>query len=195
MDRNKKIGVLWLIAPFVTLVLTLVLWAITLFVITNANVSGNNSDAGRTVAQLINFVLSLVGLVAVLGIIVGVPVGISYLVRKPEENDVNRLQTLPVYAGLTPEQIQYIASWSWGAFFGGIIWPLGNGLWLWSFLRIVPLIGLYAWIKLSLSGRQIAWEKGGWQNFAQFKKRQQIVAGVIWVFVVLTIILVVLSQM
>ncbi len=195
MERNKKIGILWLVVPILTLFLCLSLWAITIFALHNvSSAAGTSSAAGSTIAQLINVALSLVGILAVIGIVVGIPVGIIYLLRKPEENDVNRLQKLPAYTGLTVEQIQYITGWSWGAFFGNIIWPLGNKLWLFSLLRILPLISLYAWIKLSLSGRQMAWEQGGWQSFAQFKKRQQIIAGVVWGFVILGIVLAVMTE-
>lgn len=192
MQRNKKVGVLWLIVPFITLFVTLSLWAVAMFVFGRLGIVGASAatDVNQTILRLINVFLGLVGVIAVIGILVGVPIGIFYLIRKPEENDVNRLRTLPVYAGLTTEQIEYISKWSWGAFLGGIIWPLGNGLWLWALLRIIPLVGLYAWIKMSLSGRQMSWEKGGWKSFDQFKKRQQIVAAVAWALFVLGIFLV-----
>lgn len=187
MDRNKKIGLAWLIGPIATLILSLILHAITIYV-TQALFPGNNPEAGRGVARIVSMVLSLAGMFSVIGIIVGVPIGVVYLKRAPGENEVGRLAALPAYAGLTPEQIQYISRWSWGAFLAGVIWPLGNRMWLWAVLTLVPVVNLYAWIKLSISGRQMAWEKGGWQNFEQFKKRQTIVA---WVAVAVSIMIII----
>lgn len=204
MTRNKKIGLLWLLGPFALLVLSLSLFAITTFVTTQLGVLANpigitemtntgnpvlsnqSSDIKTTVVKIISLLLSLLGIIAVIMITIGIPIGIHYLTRKNDSLTIPSLQKLPAYARLNVDQIKYIHTWSWTAFLCGLIWTLGNRLWLWAFLTFIPLVNLYVAIKLAKDGRQIAWEKGSWENFEQFKKRQKNIS-LIGVIAIITI--------
>lgn len=195
MTRNKKIGLLWLIGPTALLALTLSAFAISTFSATHLATNPASISSAQVALKAINVFLSLLGLVAVIGILIGIPIGISFLNKKDmAELDIASLQKLPIYAHLTPEQIYYIHSWSWGAFLGGTIWPLGNKLWLWTLLSLIPLVNLYSWIKLAMNGRQLSWEKGNWQNFDHFKKRQKLVAWVIGLAIPIGLVLQIIAD-
>lgn len=195
MTRNKKIGLLWLLGPITLLILTLLAFTISTFV---ANTFATNSQilgGTQTTMKTFSTILGLLGLVAVIGIIIGIPVGIVFLSKKEISiQTVSDLQKLPAYANLTPEQIGYINNWSWGAFLGGTIWPLGNKLWLWGLISIIPVINLYSWMNLSMHGRKLSWEKGNWQNFDHFKKHQKRVAWVIGLVLPLIIMLQIITE-
>lgn len=69
-------GVLWLVCPFVLFILTLSAYAITVF-ITEQSVAA----ATDTIAK-VKMGLGLFGMLCVLGIIVGIPLGIVLLVKR-----------------------------------------------------------------------------------------------------------------
>ncbi len=90
------------------------------------------------------------------------------------------------YSGLTEQQIEYISSWSWAAFFGGFIFTLGSKLYLWSLGFFIPFFNLFLIFYLGKNGRRLSYRKG-WQGFIAFKKRQNSLAwitGILWVFVI-----------
>lgn len=89
------------------------------------------------------------------------------------------------YQNLTPEQIKFIRGGSLAGFFGALIWALGNKLWLWALLSLIPLVNIYVAFKLAFHGRRMAWEKAEWQSFEQFRGRQKLMAWIILALVVL----------
>jgi hypothetical protein len=162
-------------------------------------------------------IFGLLGLLAVLGIIVGIPLGIIFLAKKePSEVVVNL--TDPKYAGLSQEQLAYLSRWSWGAFFGSMIWALGNKLFLFAIPGLVNfalgiivmvagilsitsnfyimlnfinapigLISLIILFYLAIKGRRLAWEKG-WTSFDEFKNRQKVMTWIILAFYLVMIV-------
>lgn len=220
MTKDKKIGLILLVAPICLLVIVLIGYAFFSFVmstVVNSDIESLNAAAGtglvgqsKTVAtaQIINVVFGLLGVLAVIGIIVGVPLGIVFLAKKEPGEVVVNLTGLK-YQGLSQEQLVYISRWSWGAFFGSMVWSLGNKLYLWalpfiaylaialvifglsytqadpkfftilSFLNIpLGLVSFIVMIYLSIKGRRLAWVKG-WPSFKAFKNRQKVIAWII----------------
>jgi len=230
MTKNKKLGLVFLLGPICILVVILVIYAIVSFAISTGSPSETGllntgsvtglvqQSRGAAIASIINVVLGLLGVICVLGIIVGVPLGIYFLARK-EPGEVATTLTGPQYQGLTPEQLKYISSWSWGAFFGSMVWPLGNKLYLWAvpalanlaisilllvlaYTQISPMayivlsflnmpLGLVSFIfliYLAIKGRRLAWEKG-WPSFEAFKNRQKVMAWIILATIIAVIII------
>lgn len=203
MTKNKKKGLLWLLGPFALLFATLSVYAVSTFALQQLGIkagtagsidpisvnslSGNSQVSDQnisgTVGKLVRLVLGLIGVIAVVGMTIGIPLGIYYLTRHDQKINILELQKNTVYSNLSPEQIYYIQDYSWSAFFGVFIWSLANKMWLWSFLALVPFVNIYTSFKLAAQGRAFAWEKGGWKNFDQFKKRQKIVSGIIWTII------------
>jgi hypothetical protein len=83
----------------------------------------------------------------------------------------------PGFQNLTAEQVKFIKSWSWAAFFGSIIWVLGNRLYNWALIfllvGIIPFASLIISVYLGMSGRQLAWQKGKWSSYDEFYLRQR----------------------
>ena len=199
--NSKKKGLLFLIVPIAFLALILSTQAITTFVALNQTASITDpvvtdpsglivNTPAMTKVRIINVSLGFLGIFAVIGIFIGAPLGIYFLTRKEQtpEKIIADLQKKETYKKLSPEQIEYITKWSWGAFFGQIFWALGNRLYLWALLFLVPFVNIYAWIVLSMDGRKKAWEEGKWESFEQFKKRQTTVAWVIFILFILIIV-------
>jgi hypothetical protein len=228
MTKNKKIGWALLVGPFCTLIAIVIIYAIAQFVMSSVmqantpEISPNSTNSmsdfyatelapastSGTTAKIINAILGLIGLLSVIGIFVGIPLGIYFLSKK-EPEELVAIQSNPKFQGLAPEQIAYITGWSWGAFFGTLIWLIGNKLYIYAapFIGsiVVSLLGmalilfdagsalfallsllnfplsllcLIFWIYTSIKGRQMSWEKG-WTSFDAFKSRQKLMVWVI----------------
>ncbi len=145
---------------------------------------------------IVRFILGLSGLASVLGIIVGIPVGIVLMVKKQnakaETSSHPASKTAPGVPAAPGSVDPFIKKWSWGAFFGGFIWVLGNRMYKWAIgmliLALIPVLGglvLFGLsIYLGIKGREIAWAKG-WASLEEFKKRQKVMAWVILVVIIL----------
>ena len=175
---NKKLGILFLVGPFASLVIILALYGVSGFIF---------SGMSNPVLSIMRVVFGFLGIIAVIGILVGLILGIKYL-KKDKDTETQDLSQKEQYKNLAQDQINYINKFSWGAFFGSLVWALGNKLYLWALGFLVPFWNIYVWIKLSIDGRKMAWEQGKWTGFEQFKKRQLIMAWIIAILFVLEII-------
>lgn len=175
MPKNKTIGLLLVFSPFILGLISALLY------IYGVRIGGESLVALR----IIRLVAGLSGILAFLAIFGGLPAGIYFLVKKPAANNTSATPG-PSYPGLSAEQTAYLGKWSWGAFFGGVVWALGNKLYLWALGYFVPFYGLYVWINLAANGRRLAYQKG-WANFDQFKKRQKIMAIIVAILAVISI--------
>lgn len=218
--KNKTKGLLLLILPIASLVLVLLAYPVAQFAMqavdkdtpmpqtttsprdesfsisildsTTATIGLPEDSLRLSATRTINSVLGLLGMIAVVAILIGVPFGIYFLTRKEETltpEFLAKLQENPKYHSLTPEQITSINKWSWGAFFGNTIWAIGNKHFGMAVLSLIPVIGLYPWIKLSMEGRKLSWEKNNWKSFEHFEKIQRIIAWVIGGILVLSLII------
>jgi hypothetical protein len=79
MSLDAKVGLGLIIGPFAGLVLVLVAYAITAFVVQGKIAAGAVYDSLVTF-QLINVALGFIGVLCVLGIMLAVPIGIIMLV-------------------------------------------------------------------------------------------------------------------
>ncbi|MBU1126206.1 MAG: hypothetical protein ABH826_01260 [Patescibacteria group bacterium] len=84
-NKQKNLwGILSLILPVSTIVVVLIAYGIVNFTFSAISASGT-SDLASTVGSLINLILGLVGILAIIGIPVGLIVGIILLVTKKPE--------------------------------------------------------------------------------------------------------------
>ncbi|MEK7632307.1 MAG: hypothetical protein AAB473_00770 [Patescibacteria group bacterium] len=83
MKRNT-LGIILLAAPIPLIVLTLSVYAITSFVLASSISAGGDSGALLVAGKAFNVLLGLVGLIAVVGVPVGMPIGI-YLLCTPDK--------------------------------------------------------------------------------------------------------------
>ncbi len=180
--KKRTIGIGLIVLPWILLPSVLVVYAIFSFMLTRAGVG----DGIVGFATVVNLCLGILGTVAIAGMLIGIPIGL-YLVSRKDAERLAALRANPRFKDLSDEDFKFVTGWSWGAFFGSVIWALGNKLWLWSLGTLVPLWNVYVWIKLAADGRQLAWERLDDTPVA-FKKRQGFVAWVIVVFLVLAIV-------
>jgi hypothetical protein len=171
--RNKRIGMFLLITPFVGLFLILFAYAVVSFVLTSIG-----SATGETTAVVAG------GVVFVVWIIIGVPLGIFYLRKKVvllnEEYDKRSGNG---DATVAPSEVK---RWSWGAFGLPVLWGIYHGVWI-ALLCFIPLVNFAVMIYLGIKGNELAWQRNRWKSIEDFHRSQRkwAVAGVI-AFVVLT---------
>ena len=78
---------------------------------------------------------------------------------------------------------------------GGLFWTqayaLGTRQYLWFILSLIPVVGIVALFVMFFFGRRLSWETGGWNSFAEYKKRQQLMDGLAygWLAILLGIYL------
>lgn len=165
-DRNKKIGIFWLVAPTLLLILILVIYAIMNFQmneLTGVEPSGNETYFG-----IFNVVLGFLGIIAILGIIAGIPIGIVYLNKKEYTNITFDPRSGHGNLSEIPPEIK---GWNWGAAGLTWIWGLSNGVWI-SLLVFIPYFGAIWWIFLGAKGNKWAWQHSQWQSVEDFQRTQ-----------------------
>ena len=187
--KKRAIGIALIVFPWILLPSVMAGYAILMFALAQSGAGGSL----QSLAAIVNLFLGLFGVVAVAGILIGMPVGLYLLSRKDAEQ-LAALRAHPRFKDLGDADFRYVTGWSWGAFFCPLIWPLGNKLWLWALGSVVPLWNVFAWIKLCADGRQMAWERSA-ESIAEFRRRQKIVAWVIVAFLALAIISSVVTAM
>ncbi len=74
MSTQQKVGIALLVAPIPTLMVVLASYAIVNFVVQSIVMSGGGGGS-VVVASVINIFLGFLGILALLGIIIGMPVG------------------------------------------------------------------------------------------------------------------------
>ena len=102
--KKTTLGSLLIVVPFILLVLTLILFAISSFVLSGIegaqiapvseisdtdiqDIQQSPATSVTTAAQIIRIISSLLGMVAVGGIFIGIPLGVYFLVKGEDEKN------------------------------------------------------------------------------------------------------------
>lgn len=163
--NNKKIGLFWLISPGVFLIIIMIIWGIATFLFQSISGVGNYSVSN----SIVQVVLGFFGIIAVIGMIIGIPIGIIYLnkqVLTPEESDPRSGR------GSNSDFPKELNHWNWGAAGLSWIWGASNRVWI-SFLVFIPLVNIVFWIFLGIYGNKWAWQKNYWRSVEDFQKSQE----------------------
>lgn len=175
--RNIKIGLLWLIAPTLTLVAVLSSYAIITFTMSQLSyddysttvVTGDNTllptNNYDTASSMISVILSLIGIAALIGIMVGIPLGIIYLSKRVVSDGIKFDPRSG--KGDSSEIPPEINHWNWGAAGLTWIWGASHRVWI-SFLAFIPLVNIFMIIYLGLNGNKLAWRADKWENVETF---------------------------
>lgn len=181
---KKQIGILWLTIPFFCFILFCLWFAFGSMLLSSVLEGGAEGSVktglvGFGMIGGIGFILSFVLM------LFGVGMGF-YFFSRVESHEVSDLARRSAYEGLSHEHVEYIAKWSWSAFFLKWIWTLSNrGMRFWTLGMFAPILNYYFVVKIAMHGRRMSWESGQWKSFKQFRKRQQILAWVAWIVPVL----------
>lgn len=158
--RNKKIGIFWLVAPTLFMIMILMIYGIVTF-------SMQNSES-LAILGAVNIILGFAGMLDTLMIIAGVIIGIIYLNKKEYVNIQFDPRSGKGNASEIPEEIK---GWNWGAAGLTWIWGISNGVWL-SLLAFIPYFGMIWWIFLGIKGNKWAWQSSQWASVEDFQRSQ-----------------------
>jgi hypothetical protein len=190
-NRSKKIGILWLTIPIISLIIILSCYAITTFVIESLNAADLSAEHNQSLGgSLIKAILGFLGILSVIGFIAGIPIGIIYLNKKDAIlKNYDNSSGQGTYSEI-PEEIK---GWSWGAAGLGWIWGLSHGVYI-SLLAFIPYVGLLWWIAMGIKGNEWAWRKQRWESISAFQKSQKKwgIWGIIFFFLPIIMILFIL---
>jgi hypothetical protein len=168
--RNEKIGLLWLITPIATLFAVLFVYAIISFVDSALVSADTGYENNNVVVSIIKVVLSLFGVAAIVGIIIGVPLGIIYLNKRDNFSGMKfdarsgkgKMSEIPIE----------ISGWSWGAAGLTWIWGASHRVWI-SFLVFIPFVNFFFWIYLGIKGNELAWRADKWESVGKFLETER----------------------
>lgn len=173
-SRNRKIGLSLIIGPFLGVIFALIGVVIIKAVqgLFFSDTSGNlpSGSIGNIVANLINWILILIGVVSVIGFIIGIPVGIIYLCKRDLVDGVNYDERSgDKENSIVPTEIK---GWNWGAAGLTWVWGISQGVWI-SLLAFIPIVNIFMWIFLGIKGNELAWKSQKWESVDAFISYQK----------------------
>ena len=162
-SKNKRIGLILLIGPIVMLILTLVVFGIVSFI-------SNSMGASEVALSVIKVTLGFVGIISVIGIMIGIPLGIVFFAKKEmvEGAPFDERSGKGDFSEIPNE----IKGWNWGAAGLTWIWGLYHRVWI-SVLVFIPFVNIVMWIILGIKGSEWAWRKEKWLSVEEFKYAQR----------------------
>lgn len=90
-----------------------------------------------------------------------------------------------------------VSGWSWGGFGLGLVWAIGNRIWIGLLALIpcllLPYLGLMVHIYLGIKGRELAWKNKKWESVEEFDRIQNlwgkwgVIFGILWLGMLLAI--------
>lgn len=165
--KNRKTGLVLVITPFAGLVAILSVFALLRFIASSSGVMGEDP---ATLLRIINVALSFLGIVFVIWVFVGVPIGIVYLSKRaPADGTPYDERSGRGDESIPPDEIK---GWNWGAFGLSFIWGISHRVWR-SFFCLIPILGFPISIYLGVKGNELAWKNDKWISVDAFKKSQK----------------------
>lgn len=166
--KNTFVGLCWLIAPFLSLIVILIIYSITSFVMSQSSVNtGGDHD---TVSSIINVILGLGGVVAVIGIIIGIPLGIITLNKRNFCSGRYDIRSGKGSSSEIPKEFVYLG-WNWGAAGLSLLWGMANRVWI-VLLMFIPIVNIFIFFYLGFKGNELAWRASRWESVEKFKEAQ-----------------------
>lgn len=176
MKNPKLLGALCLAVPPIVLSVAMSAYAISSFVSSSladsAAIRGEPASVESALAAgaVVNTILGFVGVLGVIGLFVGVPLGIYLLTRKEDDPTVKHDERSGKHEQSTfPTEL---AGWSWGGFMLTWIWGLGNSVWL-SLLVFLPICNIVMPFVLGVRGKEWAWGARRWASVEEFRRVQK----------------------
>ncbi len=165
-DKHKKIGLFWLIAPTLSMVMVLMLYAFAQFTL-----GGNDPEEVTMVMGITNVILGFLGILSTFAILAGIPLGIVFITKKTPV-DPNMKFDPRRGKGDMSEVPAEIHGWNWGAAGLTWLWGISNSVWL-SLLVFIPYFNFIWWIVLGIKGNEWAWKARPWESTAKFVEHQK----------------------
>lgn len=175
VSTRKIIGGLFILIPLPMLVCVLAGYAITSFLLKSEVMTG----------QISRVILGIFGVVVIASLIL-IPIGLFLLIKK-DRKAIAALHRRAGYDQLSEEHVEFIGGSSLGAFLNPFVWALGNHLYWWALGLVVPIWGLYVWIRLIADGRRLSWEKG-WSTIGFYQESQKTLLKVIGILIAVQVL-------
>lgn len=176
--RFLKKGIIWFVSPFALLTANLLIYSIVSFLTPQ-------TSTGDLVGSIIRIVLGLVGVVAVIGIFVGIPMGVVNLTKRRYCHSKYDKRSGKGADSTVPDDVK---KWNWGAFSFGWIWGAAHDVWI-SFLTFIPLVNLVVMVYLGIKGNELAWRKRKWESVETFHAHERKWAKAAAIFLPIIIVL------
>jgi hypothetical protein len=159
--KNKKIGTLYIIMPFLSLAAIFLLYALV-----------NMNAAGAPGPSMANKILGIFGFVCIFGIFIGFYLGYKKLTKK-EPTDL----TLDNRSGEGKNSVipKEIKKWNWGAAGLTWIWGVYHGVWVAMIVLVsakIPFASLIVTIFLGIKGNELAWKAKKYESVEKFLAAQ-----------------------
>ena len=89
-----------------------------------------------------------------------------------------------------PEEVR---GWNWGALLLGVIWGIGNNVWI-ALLEFIPFLGFIIPFVLGQKGNEWAWRNKKWDSVEHFKRTQRtLTKWGVWLIVIIPILFFILA--
>ena len=169
MKNNKLMGVLCIVLPPIILVVLMAMYAMASCISAQSG-GGTGSDGAFMLGNIMRLLMGLGGILCILGMFVGIPVGIYLLAQPTPITGAFDKRSGKGEASTVPAEIK---GWSWGGFMLTWIWGIGNSVWL-SLLCFVPMVGFIMMFVLGAKGKEWAWRERQWVSVDEFKRVQKV---------------------
>jgi len=163
--KNKKIGTLYIVLPFLSLAAVFLLYALL-----------NLNAAGAPGPSIVSKILGIFGFVCILGIFIGFYLGYKKLTLKESTGLILDDRSGEGEKSVIPIEIK---KWNWGAAGLTWIWGVYHGVWkamLVLFLVRIPFVGLFVSliviVFLGLKGNELAWKSQKYESVEKFLQSQ-----------------------
>jgi len=163
--KNKIIGWILIAAPIIVIGLTLITYAVLSYITAVVYMS----EGLYTVVNLISVVLFFVGIIAIYGFHICIPLGIVFANKKELHPDTS----YDKHSGMGRESVvpSEVKGWNWGA--AGLTWIWGAHFSVWiSMLAVIPFVGFIMIVVLGIKGSEWAWKAQRWESIEVFKESQ-----------------------
>lgn len=143
----------------------------------NNPIGGSSSPVAQVVKasltenmlRIINYILGLLGIIAVIMIPLGLIIAIVLINKKEKVKGFFDKRSGLGENSIIPEEIK---KWNWGAAILSPFWGIYFRVW-YFLLILVPFVGMIWWIVLGLKGNEWAWRKNKWESVEKFKEAQK----------------------
>lgn len=119
------------------------------------------------VALVVSLIFSLLGIVAVLGIL-GTIGGAAFLLEKDSTVPAGDPRSGKGKDAIIPPEIK---GWNWGAAGIPTVWGVYH-LSIFTVLAFIPVISWFWWIVMGIKGNEWAWRNITWESVEAFQKSQ-----------------------
>ena len=182
-SSKRALGILCIVGPFIALPLLLAVFAIVSFVLSSAGSDAtfagdpSGGDLVGVIGTVMRTLMGFGGVIAILGIFFGIPLGIYLLVQASKEEKAalppgGMVRDPRSGMGEASQIPAEITGWSWGGFGLGWIWGVCHNVWMALFQFVGPL-ALPIAIYLGFKGRELAWQHKAWPSVEAFQAAQK----------------------